>query len=207
MDTFEPRATFLGGKYRLDRLVADQDGVTIWEATDVERGLPVRLSVFRRSSTVVNHGRVDGGMFVVVDAPPRRAPRLELVQVSAEDAFFDEPPPAELFDAPVAHPPRRAGRWVAGAALCALVAAGGAYAARARPAPTGVTTITAARIAAPVVAPPEPTAAPPEIPIVEHVLPEVAAPRAAPRAPKRPTRTAPPPRRKPHVTANDPLTL
>ncbi len=155
----------------------------------------------------MDHGRVDGGMFVVVDAPPRRAGRLELVEVSDEEAFFEEPPPAELFDAPEARPPRRGWRWAAGAALCATIGLGGWYFARPRPAPTSMTTITEAQIPPPAMATPEPTATAPAMAVVEHEPPEVTAPRAAPRAPTRraPKWTAP--HRKPRVTRNDPLTL
>lgn len=70
--------------------------MTIWEAADLHRGRSVRLSVFERGSTLVDYGELGGASFVVVDAPPR--PRLELVEISEEDAFFDEPPPPELFD-------------------------------------------------------------------------------------------------------------
>ncbi len=230
------------GKYRLERIVVAQGGVTIWDATDLHCGRRVQLSIFANASTMLDHGRIENGTFVVVDGPaeggtsqtktdgpaeggtsqtktdgpaeggtsqtktdgPAEAPKLELVEISDEDAFFDEPPPPELFDdAPASPPPRAKRGWFLSTAILAgaLVGAGGLYVSRTRPAPTSEVTITAAplpvtvtKIETPLVAP-QPTTAPSAAP-------------TSPPTPKRhkPVRAAPRPR-PPHVTTSDPLTL
>jgi hypothetical protein len=189
-------------KYRIERLVAGNDGVTLFEATELSNGRVVQLSVYRSGSTMLDIAQIDSGMLVVVDARSKAAPpRLELVDVTSdEDAFFDEPPAPELFDDVPLAGPRRLWPWVLAAIASLGIGAGAWYVARVRPVATGEATITEAVIPARTIeatapAPPTPTA----------VQPRVTEQRPAP-APKRPQ----PPRRAPHVTPkppSDPLTL
>lgn len=199
-------------RYRLERVVVAQGGVTVWEATDLRDGRRVRLGMFAGGSAVLDHGGMDGGMFVVVDASPRAPARLELVEISDEDAFFEEPPADELFE-PAAAPRRtRAKLWAAG--LVAAIAFGvlGLYVAM-RPAAASEATITAAPIdvatnaptqVAPAAPPAPPTAVQPVVAPVQSVAaPAPTHPPKAHRVPRRAPRhhASPPP------PQSDPLTL
>ena len=177
MGKLEPSATFSNGRYRLDRLVVDDDAVTVWQATDVARGCRVQLSVFARGSTVLSHGRAGDGMFVAIDADDEQAQ--------------PEPEPE-----PEWAPPHRAWPWAAAALACTLLAFAGWYAASARSHPTGATTITAAQIPAPTISvpPPPPAAKPAET--------QAPAPRPAHHAP---SRIKPRPQRA--TTVYEPLTI
>lgn len=200
VNKLEPRATFLDGRYRLDRLVVAHDDVTIWNATDMARGLSVQLSVFERGGAVLNQGKIAGGMFVAVDAASH-APELEIA--ASEDAF--EPEPRR----------RRAWPWAVAGVACALVAFAGFHvmSSRSRPVTVSETTITAATVAAPEIATtPVPIVKAPEpTPIVE-------APVVQPPPPPHHVKPAPLPalqkpsrarlRAQPMPTTNgDPLTL
>ena len=213
MQRLKPGALLVGGRYRLERPLLAHDDVTIWEATDVHAGRSVRLSVFEHGSTVLGCGGIEDGAFAVVDAPAR--PRLELVAVSEEDAFFDEPPAPELFD-DVATTRRARARGVVGALVaCALLGLGGVYfLGPARPIPARAVTLTEARMPAPAIAAPPTTTAP-----IARLPTPTAAPSAAPRraprhhalprhAPHRLPTPPPPPAPEPTSTAtSDPLTL
>ncbi len=217
VDIFEPGATLFGGKYRLERLVLANGGVMVWEALDLHSGREVQLSVFAHGSTMLDHGRIDSGTFVVFDVPPRAAPRLELVEVSDEDAFFDEPPAPELFDVPAA---TRRRPWLLGVVAVvagALFAVGALYVSRARTVATSEATITAAPIPVPKIETPQ--APPPPPPAVPSAVPErheTPAPHVSPAPkplPKRwhPTRPAarpsPPPPPPLPAKPSEPLTL
>lgn len=197
------------GKYRLERIVVAQNGVTVWDATDLHSGRRVQLSIFAHASSMLDHGRIEGGTFVVVDAP-LDAPKLELVEISDEDAFFDEPPSPDLFDdAPAPPPPPRAGRgWLLATALLmgTLVGLGGLYVARTRRAPVSEVTITAAPIPVPKIEATLPTPPPPQ-PSATVAPAARSAPPTTP-APKKHATVRPAPRPTPqHVTKSDPLTL
>ena len=196
-------------RYRLERVVVAQGGVTVWEATDLRDGRRVRLGMFAGGSAVLDHGGMDGGMFVVVDASPRAAARLELVEISDEDAFFEEPPADELFE-PAASRGRTRGKiWAAG--LVAAIAFGvlGLYVAL-RPAAVSEATITAAPVEVATNAPTQVAPPTPPTPVQPVVAPvqSVAAP-----APTHPPKAHRAPRRAPRHHASppplqsDPLTL
>src|SRR5207248_9681944 len=130
----------------------------------LDRERSVQLGLFARGSTMIDHGRLDGGLFVVID-PPR---------VADEDAFFDEP--------------RRSRAWLLGAAIavCALVGLGGFWITHthARTVATSEVTLTEAPIPAPTTTiPPPPTV---NVPVVaepeHHAAPP---PPVSPPAPKR----------------------
>jgi hypothetical protein len=190
--------TFLG-RYRLDRLVVAHDDVTIWEATDAARGISVQLSIFERGGTVLDHGKIEGSMFVAVGSSPRSA-RLELV-VDREDApVFPEPTK------------RRAWPWAAAGLACALVAFAGWYVVNGRARPVASeTTITSVEL--PAIAEtttlsiaPAPVASPPQTAVVAK--PVVAPERHV--TPVRPMLPAPKPvrpRPQSSATSFDPLTI
>ena len=198
-------------RYRLERAVVAQGGVTVWEATDLRDGRRVQLCIFAGGSAVLDHGAMDGGMFVVVDRSPRPAPRLELVEMSDEEAFFEEPPPDELFESPAAPRSRRGKIWAAAVVASIAFAVSGLYVAL-RPAAVSEATITSAPIdvatnAPTQVAPPEPpppvqSVAPPVQPVVQPAPTHAPKPHHAPR--RAPRRHAPPP---PPPPQSDPLTL
>ncbi len=214
MDTFEPGATLMGGKYRLEKLLVAHGGVAVWDAVDLHSGRSVWLSVFEQSSTMLDHGRLDRGVFAVFDVPPRSARRLELVDLSEEDAFFNEPPPPELFVVPTSRS-ARVWLWAAPALFaCALAGLAALYVTRVRTADTSEVTITEATIPAPTISAPTISIPPPPPPEassmgVAHRPP----PRASPVRPA-PRRVTPAPvvkrtphRRPPITTTSDPLTL
>ncbi len=190
--------TFLG-RYRLDRLVVAHDDVTIWEATDAARGISVQLSIFERGGTVLDHGKIDGTMFVAVGSSPRSA-RLELL-VDREDApVFPEPTK------------RRAWPWAAAGLACALVASAGWYVVNGRSHPVASeTTITSVQLPAiaetttlsiapaPVASPPETVVAKPVVAPEHHAKPAVPPRLPAPK-PVRPRPQSP-------ATSFDPLTI
>ncbi len=220
VDTFEPGATLMGGKYRLEKLLVAHGGVAVWDAVDLHSGRSVQLSVFEQSSAMLDHGRLDRGVFAVFDVPPRSPARLELALVSEEDAFFNEPPPPELFVVPTSRS-ARVWLWAAPALFaCALAGLAALYVTRVRtPDNTSEVTITEATIPAPTVSTPTisiPPPPPPEVPSVEvaHRAPPRASPvRPAPRrvTPAPVVKRAPHPQAPPHpppiATASDPLTL
>ncbi len=211
------------GKYRIERFVAGNDGVTLWEATELSNGRVVQLSVYANGSTMLDIAQIDSGLLVVVDARSNAVPpRLELVDVTSdEDAFFDEPPPPELFDdvdVPMAGP-KRLWPWALAAVASFAIGAGAWYVARARAVavPSGEATITEAVIPASTIeAKPATLPTPTQTPTPSRVEPRVTeqkpAPSPLPPAAKRPL---PPARRAlPHVTRHaapqapsDPLTL
>ena len=198
----EPHATFLDGRYRLDRLVVAHDDVIIWDATDLAHGRSVQLSVFERGSSVLHQGTIGSGMFVAVDAASN-APKLELAE--DEDAFERERPRRQ----------RRAWPWAVAGLACALVAGAGWYVAssRSRPVVSDTTTITAAPLPAaelPTIPTPIIVVQPPPEPTHVVEAPAIAQPpqhRVKP-APL-PTLQRPKPTTKPHTspTNYDPLTL
>jgi len=205
VEKHEPHATFLNGRYRLDRLVVEHDDVTIWDATDMSRGLPVQLSVFERGSTVLHQGAIAGGMFVAIDTACR-APQLELVDPD-DESFAVEP---------IAR--RRAWPWAVAGVACALLASAGWYASS-RPHPVSVSeaTITAATIpipqaeVSPVATTPPPVVKAPDPPRVEEPsvvkverreTPPVLRPLPHPVKP-----FVKQPRPQPSATSYDPLTI
>ena len=152
---FQP--TFLG-RYRLDRLVVAHDDVTIWEAMDAARGIPVQLSIFERGSTVTHHGRSEGGMFVAVGD-------------GDEEQTWSEPKAR-----------RRAWPWAVAGLACAMTALAGWYVSMGRAHPIGETTITAAELPPPpVVTATTTTVPPPPEPTIAPVAPIVTAPVAPPQ--------------------------
>jgi hypothetical protein len=191
--------TFIG-RYRLDRLVVTNDDVTIWAATDLARGTSVQLSIFERGSTVLQQGKSESGMFVAIDNSSRPA-RLEL----AED---DDAPAPVYAPEPREEERRRAWPWAVAGLACALAALGGWYAIANRAQPISETTITSsplppstAAATAVVTATPTPTPPPPANP-KPTATPVIATPQpvAAPR------REAPPPQRaKPFLPAPKPI--
>jgi len=207
VEKLECRATFLNGRYRLDRLVVAHDDVTIWDATDLARGLSVQLSVFERGAAVLDEGRIGSGMFVATGTSSR-TPRLELALDDDEE---------EKVIAIEPRPRRRSWPWAAAGLACALLAFAGWYAASARSHPVSETTITVARLPAPEIAmtpPPPPLviAKPPELPRVvdtpvvrepkrRETPPPL--PRPVPQKPRRVTPRAP----VPAAPSYDPLTI
>lgn len=186
--------TFIG-RYRLDRLVVAHDDVTIWEATDAARGISVQLSIFERGASVIDQGRIDGGMFVAVGSSPRSA-RLELP--------FPEP------DAR-----RRAWPWAVAGLACALTALAGWYVVSGRSRPVASeTTITSAQLPAiaettttmsiapaPVAPPPETVTAKPVVAApTHHAVPAQRLPLPVPK----PFKARPQPSA---ATSFDPLTI
>lgn len=167
MNKLELRATFLDGRYRLDRLVVAHDDVIIWDATDLAHGRSVQLSVFECGSTVLDQGKIAGGMFVAVDRA-ERAPQLETPR---EDDFEREPIRR-----------RRAWPWAVAGLTCALALAGWYVVASSRGAHpvSETTTITAARLPAP------------EIPTTPAPVVVVVPPPDLPRAVEAPVIAQPP---------------
>jgi len=197
-------------RYRLERVVVAQGGVTVWEATDSRDGRRVQIAIFAGGSAVLDHGAMEGGMFVVVDRSPRSAAHLELIEISDEEAFFEEPPRDELFEPLPAARSRRGKIWAAGVVASIAFAVFGLYVAL-RPAAVSEATITAAPIEVATNAPTEvaPPAPPPPVQSVAAPVQPVAQPAEthAPKAhhaPRRaPRRHAPPP----PPPQSDPLTL
>ena len=201
----------IGGKYRLERRVVAQDGVTIWDATDVHDGRSVRLSMCDHGSSVIDHGTVGDGVFIVTAAPPRFPARhLELVEISDEDAFFEELPPPPLEPIYVDEPKRSRAWMVAGAlAVCAAIGAGAFHFARARAQTTTATNDAVTLTEAPLVAPT--TNVPPAVPVEELPLAEPehhdAPPPPVQPSMKRGTHAIAPAPKPPVTKAKDPLTL
>ena len=173
VEKHEPHATFLNGRYRLDRLVVEHDDVTIWSATDLARGQSVQLSVFERGRAVLHQGAIGAGMFVVVDKSSAPPPQLEIVDDGGDVASFEEPSPR-----------RRSWPWAAAGLACALLASAGWYVVKGPSRATSETTITEARIPAPEVVVPAPVVQPavkvPEPPRVVET-PPVAQPQTQPQ--------------------------
>jgi hypothetical protein len=186
------------GKYRLVRVVIGHRDVTVWDALDMESGKSVQVSVFERGSSMLDHGTIDTGTFVVTSAP-HPAPRLELVEISEEDAFFDEPPQpdyANVYDAPKS----RAWLWAMPAVACVVAVGLYFFVARThtQPVATSEVRITEARISPPeIVAPPVVAPTPIATTQPRDVSPAKATPHRAP----------PPPLPPPTMPDPDPLTL
>ena len=124
-------------------------------------------------------------------------PHLELVEVSDEDAFFDEQPAPELFDIPMEGPKRLWLWWGFTVLACVAVGLGGFWIGRKHEVPAAPPIAIAA-------SPPVASVAPAPVHHAEPA-PQVTAPPAAPKPPTVPkTRVRARPATKP---AADPLTL
>jgi hypothetical protein len=115
---YQPAAVLMG-RYRLRTLLVEHDVVSLWEALDLHYDEIVRLTSFEHSPAVLDHGRMDDGVFVVVGAPTEPAPRLELVDVSGEGASYESLLDSEPVEIPMSSP-RRLWVWAAVALVCAL---------------------------------------------------------------------------------------
>jgi hypothetical protein len=164
VDDFAPGGT-LFARYRLERLLVAHASVAVWEATDLHYDKLVQVSLFEDGSTMLDHGRIDRGNFVVIDPP---SPRVELA--------YDPPLAPRSF-----LPRPRVWPWAFAGAACAALAIGAMLPLfRARPPATSVTTITAASIAPPAMSIPPP---PPEV--VPSAVPSAdPTPKKKPKAPR-----------------------
>jgi hypothetical protein len=179
----------------MERLIATNGGATVWEATDLIHGCRVEL--------VLTHATQAQSS----PTPPPTKPRLELVEISDEDAFFDEPPAPELFEVPIVRPRPW---WLLGAiAGIAVVAAIAGFQAM-HPRHAAEATLT--RVTEPVATATATMIPPPPPPVVieRSTSAAAASPAEQPRPATKPRPKWTPPQRKtppPPARTSDPITL